>query len=306
MIVKLSSPNEARAWCSGARARGRSLGFVPTMGALHEGHLELVQRSLAENDSTCVSVFVNPLQFNEQRDFERYPRDFDGDARSLEELGVPMVFTGTLKTFFPVELLPGDTFDPAHLRDPGRGAIGLEGAHRPGHFAGVATIVDRLFDVVMPTRAYFGQKDYQQTLVVREVARRPGGPEIVVCPTSREHSGLARSSRNALLSATDREHAVSLSRGLNAARSAWKRGERDAARLSACIRAEIKPPVELEYAVVRDPLDWDAAEPRVPLRHAIGLVAARVGAVRLIDNMFLSTDVSVDTEPRYALDAAKR
>lgn len=290
MIVKLSSPAEGAAWCRGVAASGRTLGFVPTMGALHEGHLELVARAARENDVACVSVFVNPLQFNDAADFERYPRDFDADARVLERALVAMVFTGTLKGFFSSELRPDGTFDPRHLRDPGTAADGLEGAHRPGHFAGVATIVERLFDYVRPTRAYFGQKDFQQTLVVRDLARGLGRPTIVVCPTSREKSGLARSSRNALLSDAERAEAVCLSRGLSAAKSAWKRGERDPARLKEIIERSIdRDGVTLEYAALRDPEQWTPDDPKRPLKRAIALVAAKVGRVRLIDNMYLSS-----------------
>lgn len=289
MIVPLPDPVAGAAWCRGVVQSGRTLGFVPTMGALHEGHLELVARAVRENDAACVSVFVNPLQFNDPRDFERYPRDFAGDTRSLEDAGAHMVFTGTLSTFFPGELRPDGSLEPARLRDPGPAAEGLEGAHRPGHFAGVATIVARLFEIVRPTRAYFGQKDFQQTLVVRDLARALGYPRIVVCPTSRERSGLARSSRNTLLSPQDRERAVCLSRGLVAARTAWARGERDAAALRAALaRSVTGPGVELDYAAVRDPERWTADEPEGRLRRAIALVAAKVGGVRLIDNLLLS------------------
>ena len=289
MIVRFQNPSVARGWCAALRERKRSLGFVPTMGALHAGHLELVRCALAENDAACVSVFVNPLQFNEKRDFERYPRDFEHDARLLDEIGCSMVFTGTLASFFPRELRANGEFDPHALRAPGPAAVGLEGAHRPGHFAGVATIVERLFEVVRPTRAYFGRKDYQQTLVVRDLARRLSAPEIVVCPTSREASGLARSSRNELLSPEDRVRATAIIAGLRAARSAWKQGERDAWRLSETIRARIvlEPAFELEYAAVRDPEHWTADEPRGAMERAIALVAARIGGVRLIDNLRL-------------------
>lgn len=289
MIVQLHSPAEASAWCRGALAAGRRLGFVPTMGALHEGHLELVARAVRENDATCVSVFVNPLQFNDPRDFERYPRDFAGDTRLLGDQGVGMVFTGTLTGFFPAELRPDGSFDPARLRDPGPSALGLEGEHRPGHFAGVATIVERLFEIVRPTRAYFGQKDFQQTLVVRDLARALRYPQIVVCPTSRERSGLARSSRNVLLSESDRALAACLSAGLAAARKSWVRGVRDARALGASVEEVLRRPgVEIEYAAVRDPERWTAADPDGRLARAIALVAARIGGVRLIDNMMLS------------------
>ncbi|MEM6569487.1 MAG: 2-amino-4-hydroxy-6-hydroxymethyldihydropteridine diphosphokinase, partial [Planctomycetota bacterium] len=178
-LARFATPGAARGWCESAGADGGSLGFVPTMGALHDGHLELVRRAARENDRTCVSVFVNPLQFDDPGDLERYPRDLDRDAELLAGVGCSMVFTGTLEGFFPGELeegaLPADRHVP-----PGPAAAGLEGTFRRGHFDGVATIVDRLFDVVGPDRAYFGAKDFQQCLVVEEVARRRGGrPEVV-------------------------------------------------------------------------------------------------------------------------------
>lgn len=288
--VCTTDPSAARAWCAAARARGATLGFVPTMGALHEGHLELVRRAARENDLAVVSVFVNPLQFNDPRDLERYPRDFEGDARLLAGADCALVFTGALHEFFP-GLAPGALSVAAEaVVVAGPAAFGLEGAHRPGHFDGVATIVDRLFALVEPARAYFGQKDFQQSLVVRDVAQRRGGPEIVVCSTVREPEGLARSSRNLLLSPEARVEALALARALRAARAAWRAGERDAARLAAAMRAELGAPLlEVEYAEVRDPEAWTAEAPRGPLTRAIALVAAKVGGVRLIDNLLLST-----------------
>jgi pantoate--beta-alanine ligase len=289
MIVRCGDPEEARAWCARARGEGRTLGFVPTMGALHAGHLSLVRAALAVNDSVCASVFVNPLQFDEKRDFERYPRDLERDSGMLGEAGCSMVFTGTLARFFPETLAPSGAFPKTALRDPGPRALGLEGDLRPGHFAGVATIVARLFEIVHPDRAYFGQKDFQQTLVVRDLARELGFPEIVVCPTVREPSGLAISSRNQLLSPEDRIRATALSRSLEAARRAWRRGARDAPGLAAAMRETVeKSGISLEYAAVRDPERWTREEPQGRLDRAVALVAARVSSVRLIDNMLLS------------------
>jgi len=282
--VRFEDPELAARWCAKARAAG-SLAFVPTMGALHAGHLSLVHAAAAENDQLCVSVFVNPLQFDDPRDLERYPRDFDADAALLAEHGCAMVFTGTLERFFP-ETEGANTIV---LRDPGPGARGLEGDHRPGHLAGVATIVARLFELVQPTRAYFGEKDFQQTLVVRHVAARLGYPEVRVCPTSREPEGLARSSRNALLSEAGRGRAARLSRALFEARVAWQSGVREPGELEAVLLAALLAPgVDVEYAAVRDPERWTAALPAGPLERARALVAARVDGVRLIDNLLLS------------------
>lgn len=285
MIERLADPERARAWCAERRARGVSVGFVPTMGALHVGHLSLVERAVAENDEACVSVFVNPLQFDDQRDLKRYPRDLEGDTRLLETAGAAMVFTGTLDQFFPGELAPDGGLPPECLVDPGPAAEGLEGACRPGHFEGVATIVERLFDVVAPERAYFGRKDYQQALVIADLAARRGGPRVVVCDIVREPSGLACSSRNALLGADDRERAACLSRSLEAVDAAWCEGVRDLAALAALLREGLEcDGVEVEYAELRDSEAWSAGAPAGDLERAVALVAARVGGVRLIDN----------------------
>jgi len=287
-LVRLDTPAEAQAWCAARRAEGRTLGFVATMGFLHEGHLTLVRRALAENDLCAVSVFVNPLQFGEAADLDNYPRDLERDAELLEGAGAQLLFTGTLAEFFPDELAADGSFPPEHLVDPGPGAVGMEGEFRGGHFDGVATIVDRLFDVTTPTRAYFGQKDLQQTLVVSHLAAARGGPEVVACAISREPSGLARSSRNARLSEAEREQATCLSRGLARASSLWQRGERDPARLEAALAAELRSAgIEPEYAAVRDLAAWSPEPPSAPLAKPVALVAARVGPVRLIDNHVL-------------------
>ncbi|MBW2282706.1 MAG: pantoate--beta-alanine ligase [Deltaproteobacteria bacterium] len=282
-LDRLDDPELATRWCADARDAG-TLGFVPTMGALHAGHLELVRAAVRENDQVCVSIFVNPLQFDDAQDLDSYPRDFEADAALLDAEGCALVFTGTLARFFPET----ESSQTIVLRDAGPGAIGLEGEHRPGHFAGVATIVGRLFELVQPTRAYFGEKDFQQTLVVRHVARRLRYPEIRVIPTSREPHGLARSSRNARLSPGGREAAGRLSRALFEARSAWERGVHDVAELEAVLAAALaSPEIDVEYAAVRDSDDWTAARPAKPLAHPRALVAASIDGVRLIDNLAL-------------------
>lgn len=282
-LARFESVDEARAWCAASAEDGGTLGFVPTMGALHEGHLELVRQAARENDRVCVSIFVNPLQFNNPDDLERYPRDFAGDTKLLSSAGCSMAFTGTLEQFFP------EGTDAAAVV-PGSAAVGLEGTFRPGHFEGVATIVNRLFDVVQPTRAYFGAKDFQQCLVVEALpAARDGQPEIVRCPTVRSSSGLALASRNELLSAEARVHALRLSKALNLARQAWKGGLRDASTLQAMLHAELDhPTIGLEYAEIRDPSAWTTEAPPGLIGQAVALVAAVVGGVRLIDSMELS------------------
>ena len=199
MTIHLVSPALAQKWCDEQRSTG-SLGFVPTMGALHEGHLSLVSRSIEENDYTCASIFVNPLQFDNTSDLDAYPKTFESDFEQLESLGCDMVFTGTLAQFFP------EVTDIKHIdrKDPGPAGKGLEAEHRPGHLEGVYLIVERLFQTVGDCRAYFGEKDFQQTLVVRTLANRLKDQgcdiDIVTCPTIREESGLAMSSRNQRLS----------------------------------------------------------------------------------------------------------
>jgi pantoate--beta-alanine ligase len=287
MMLRLPDPQTAKRWCTEQRAAGRTIGFVPTMGALHPGHMELLRRARAENDVSCVSIFVNPLQFNDPKDLASYPRDSEKDARMLEEAGCDMIFTGTLEQFFP------EVDNPEQMvkRQPGPGAEGVEGAARPGHFAGVATICERLFNVVGPTRAYFGEKDFQQTLVIKDLARDLGYPEIVVCPTVREPSGLAWSSRNYLLSEAERVQATCLSRALFATRDAWRAGERDPARLHRALLRELQVDgLQLEYAEVRDPEAWSPDPPSVPMSRAQALVAAKVGKVRLIDTLRLDAN----------------
>lgn len=283
-LVACKNPSAARAQLQRWRSSGARIGFVPTMGALHEGHLHLVHRARRENEIVVVSIFVNPLQFDDPRDFERYPRSFENDARLLEGAGASLAFTGTLQEFFPGE-------GPSTRRiDPGPCAQGLEGALRPGHFEGVATIVERLFAIVEPHHAYFGQKDFQQSLVVRDLARRRGSPPIRVVPTVREAGGLALSSRNVFLSPEERVRALAIYRALRAAHQAFQAGERRPAALSAIMLRELaQQKLEVQYATVRDPEQWSAEEPQHALQHAVALIAVRLGAVRLIDNWVLSS-----------------
>ena len=275
--------------CAELREAGKTIGFVPTMGALHEGHLGLVRRSVAACDVTVVSVFVNPLQFDETSDLDGYPRDFEGDARALEEVGCDVVFTGTLREFFPAEINELGTLDVQALMDPGPCALGLEGDSRSGHFAGMATIVERLFEVVSPTTAYFGRKDYQQSLIVQGLAQRRGAPIVEICQTSREGDGLARSSRNERLTEAERREALVLSEGLAACDAAWRAGERDANALLELLRAPFlnAPGVSLDYAALREVGAWTAEDPVGDLAAGVALVAAQVGPVRLIDNLIL-------------------
>ena len=285
MIEHLTSPQLAQAWCQTARQAGKTIGFVPTMGTLHEGHLSLVNRARDENEAVVVSIFVNPLQFNNPDDLEKYPRNETADIDKLAQAGVDMVFTGSANAFL------GDrvTMNAEQLTDPGPFALGMEGTQRPGHFAGVREIVSRLFAFVGPCRAYFGEKDYQQLQVIRDLAKASGDIEIVACATSRESSGLARSSRNQRLTSRGRQAATVIYRAMQAANTAWQQGSRSPADLQAAMLdvLENSEDLDLEYAEVRDPLAWSAHQPDHDLKQARVFVAGQIEGVRLIDNMAL-------------------
>jgi pantoate--beta-alanine ligase len=252
-------------------------GLVPTMGYLHNGHLSLVRRARAENRSVGVSIFVNPSQFGPTEDLAAYPRDLDRDLRMLENEGVDLVWTPEVDELYP----PGYQTWVA-VEEVSRP---LEGARRPGHFRGVATIVAKLFNAFQPQRAYFGQKDAQQAVVVRRMARDLNFPlEIVVCPTVREPDGLAMSSRNVYLSPDERKAAPAVFRALEAARGAFGRGERQADELREVMRAVLAqaPLARPAYISVADPETLD--ELSGPVDRALLSLAVRFGATVLIDN----------------------
>jgi pantoate--beta-alanine ligase len=258
------------------RREGKSIGLVPTMGALHAGHLSLVQAARRENDLVVVSVFVNPLQFGPGEDFARYPRDFERDAEMLQAQKVDAVYRPSTEAMYP----PGAT-TRVHVGDVSEP---LEGAARPGHFEGVATVVTKLFAAVEPDRAYFGQKDAQQVAVVKRLVRDLDlGVEIRVEPIFREPDGLALSSRNVYLNPAERKAATALSGALRGAAHAYASGERDPDRLRATLlsRLNAEPLVEVDYAELVDPATF-----RKP--GTLAVVAARIGKTRLIDNHDLS------------------
>jgi len=249
------------------------------MGALHAGHASLIERAVRENELAVVSIFVNPTQFGPHDDFAAYPRDESADLAICERLGATMVFAPTEDEMYPA----GD----ATRVQPGPIADRLEGAARPGHFAGVATVVTKLFAIVRPDVAYFGQKDFQQLRVIQTISRDLRlGVRVVGCPTVRDPDGLAMSSRNRYLSAADHGTALALSRSLGAAKDEWTRGERDSTKLRDRVRRDTAAPgVGLEYVSVADPLTLDELER--PAERAVISVAARVGKARLIDNVLL-------------------
>ncbi len=255
----------------------RPLGLVPTMGALHEGHMSLVRRAREENATAVVSIFVNPAQFGPGEDFSAYPRDMDADLARLDEAGVDVVFAPT-----PDEMYPGG-FD-THV-DVGRIAERLEGEARPGHFRGVATVVCKLLSIVRPDRAYFGSKDAQQGVVIQRLnADLDLGAEIVMCPTVREHDGLALSSRNAYLDAEERRAATVLYRALSLARS-MGRGPAGAVRAAMSDVLDAEPLASVDYVSVADAATLEELD--VIDRPALVSLAVRIGSTRLIDNIVI-------------------
>jgi pantoate--beta-alanine ligase len=262
------------------RRGGPVVGLVPTMGYLHEGHLALVDRARQRTELVVLSVFVNPTQFSPGEDFDRYPRDLDRDAELAEHRGVELLFTPTVGEVYP-EGNPLVRVVPRGMADR------LCGAGRPGHFEGVLTVVAKLFGMVEPDVAVFGQKDYQQATLIRRMVRDLNmSVSIDVAPIVRDPDGLALSSRNAYLSDGERERALSLWQGLSAARAAFERGEQDGALLREAVRGPLADAgVEIEYVDLVDP---DTLEPLASAAAGgVLAVAARVGSTRLIDNMLL-------------------
>lgn len=259
---------------------GRRIGFVPTMGALHEGHLSLVRAAQRECDEVVVSIYVNPTQFGRGEDFDRYPRDLEGDLSQLASLNVPWVFAPSDREMYP----PGfDTWV-----EVGKIAQPWEGTFRPGHFRGVATVVLKLFNIVSPDVAYFGEKDYQQLLVIRQMVRDLNLPiEIRPCPTVREPDGLAMSSRNKYLTAQERQDALVLYRSLCLARDRVQAGERDAPSIVAAMRDVIAGVAyaRIDYVAIVDP---ETLEEVLTIDRPVqAILAVRLGSTRLIDNMRL-------------------
>ena len=254
------------------RRDGKSIGLVPTMGALHAGHLSLVELARRENDVVVVSIFVNPIQFGPGEDFTRYPHDPARDARLLRDAEVDATYEPSAEVMYPP-----DASTRVHVGDV---AERLEGAARPGHFEGVATVVTKLFAAVEPDRAYFGQKDAQQVAVVKRLVRDLDlGLEIRVAPTVREADGLALSSRNVYLDPAERKAAASLSAALREAANAYAAGQRDPEALRGLLIARLtaEPLVSIDYAEVVDPATFRKPGP-------LAVIAARLGKTRLIDN----------------------
>jgi pantoate--beta-alanine ligase len=279
-VRAVASSAELRAATAAARDAGNEVGFVATMGALHAGHRALLAMARRETGFVVASVFVNPLQFGPTEDLAVYPRDREGDLAMLAAEGVDLAFLPDEREIWPA---------PPQVRlQVGVLADRLEGAIRPGHLDGVATVVAKLLHLVGPSRAYFGQKDAQQLAVVRRMVADLAFPNrIVACPTVREPDGLATSSRNAYLSAEERAHATALYRALEAGRAAWRRGERDPAAVEKTAHELLAGAegVRVEYVALVEPAGFEPAEQAEAGQ--ILAAAARVGPTRLIDNVIL-------------------
>jgi pantoate--beta-alanine ligase len=263
----------------GYRASGLRIGFVPTMGFLHAGHRALIDDSVARCDITVVSIFVNPAQFGLNEDLDRYPRALEQDHELCRTAGVSMIFVPDASEIYPPDFQA--TVEPGPVAEPRCGAV------RPGHFRGVATVVTKLFNIVQPDVAFFGQKDFQQCAVIRQLVKDLNlAVEIVTVPTVREPDGLALSSRNSYLSPADRARARCLSQGLLGAQAAYREGERDSQRLIEIARAPMTEVDQLQYLELRDARTLEAFQGVVEQPVAL-CVAAYVGATRLIDNVIL-------------------
>jgi pantoate--beta-alanine ligase len=267
----------------GARRQERVIGLVPTMGALHEGHVSLIREAKKQCSPVVVSIFVNPKQFGPAEDLAKYPRTLEADRRALENLGVDYAFVPSVEEMYPAGFRTSVTVEGLSER--------LEGRVRPGHFRGVATVVLKLFEIVQPNLAFFGRKDAQQARILQQLAADLDlDTQLVVCPIVREPDGLALSSRNAYLKGDERRSATALYRSLEALRREIAAGEREMARLVGATRSVIQsePGVALDYAEI---VDADTFEPAQALRKpCYALIAARVGGARLIDNALIEPD----------------
>ncbi len=276
----ITAISEMRSFADTFRREGKTIGFVPTMGFLHAGHISLMQRARQECDVVVASIFVNPTQFGPNEDFDRYPRDEAGDRATCKAAGVDVLFMPTASAMYP------DT-PSVFVIVEGISDI-LEGAVRPGHYCGVATVVTKLFHLVKPHKAFFGQKDYQQCAVIKRMAKGlDTGVDVVVLPTVRERDGLAMSSRNSYLSADERRTAAAIYRALYAAEQLAKTGTRQPEALKNKIQAVVREEkgIEIDYLEIADP------ESLAPLASAqdgmVLLIAVRIGRTRLIDNLVI-------------------
>jgi pantoate--beta-alanine ligase len=286
-MLMLNTIEEVRRWGREKRLTGKDIGFVPTMGYLHEGHLSLVRGAKQENKAVVVSIFVNPLQFGPQEDFATYPRDLTRDLSLAEGSGVDLVFAPAVEEIYP-------SYPQLTTIEVGKITQVLCGASRPGHFSGVATVVGKLFNIVQPDRAYFGQKDYQQVQVIKHMVKDLNMPlEIRTMPIVREEDGLAMSSRNLYLTATERREALCLYQALRIAQDLYKGGERSASPIRDAMMARIAQEhnIRLDYL---DICDAETLEIITEIREATLIaLAAKIGRTRLIDNIVLGGEETV-------------
>ena len=283
MIIS-GSVQETRKVIGNWKKRGFSVGLVPTMGYLHPGHISLIERARKENDMVVVSIFVNPIQFGPNEDLDKYPRDMAHDREVCEKAGAELIFAPE-----PSEMYPSENLVFVDIKELGNG---LCGAKRPGHFRGVCTVVSKLFNIVLPDRAYFGEKDAQQLAIIRRMVKDLNfGTEIVSCPIVREPDGLAMSSRNLYLSPEERKAALSLSRSLSAAKELMRKGEKDAVKIREAIVAGIssEPLVKIDYAEIVDSADLSPVE-KIE-KPVLAAAAVYFGKTRLIDNFTFEGDI---------------
>lgn len=276
MIIS-ESVQEVRKVTANWKKRGFSVGLVPTMGYLHPGHISLIERARKENDMVVVSIFVNPIQFGPNEDLDKYPRDMAHDREVCEKAGAELIFAPQ-----PSEMYPCENLAFVDIRGLGDG---LCGAKRPGHFRGVCTVVSKLFNIVLPDRAYFGEKDAQQLAIIKRMVKDLNfGTMIVSCPIVREPDGLAMSSRNLYLSPEERKAALSISRSLSAAKELMRKGEKDAVKIRETIVAGIsaEPLARIDYAEIVDSADLSPVQ-RIE-KPVLAAVAVYFGKTRLIDN----------------------
>ena len=281
-MLVLQTVNEMKEYARKVRKEGKKIGFVPTMGYLHDGHLSLVRKARDENDLVVVSIFVNPTQFGPSEDYDRYPRDLERDLKILEEEKVDVAFVPSVEEMYPAGY-------STYVYVERLSSI-LCGRSRPGHFRGVATIVLKLFNIVMPTRAYFGQKDAQQFRIIRKMVEDLNlDVELVECPIIREEDGLAMSSRNLYLSPEERKQAVALYESLKLAQELYDSGERNVDKIKNAMRRKIAeyPLVRIDYIEVVTEDTLESMEHMEENREYIVAVAAYLGKARLIDNTIL-------------------
>lgn len=282
-MLFLKNPQETHFQCLAFKKEGKSIGFVPTMGALHEGHLSLIRRAKEENEIVVCSIFVNPTQFNDPKDLEKYPRTLEADRQLLESVGCDLLFAPQEPDIYPEP--PVLRFSFGHLEEV------MEGAHRPGHFNGVALIVSKLFHIVQPDKAYFGQKDYQQYLIIRQLVKDLSFPvQVIPCPIVREPDGLAMSSRNRRLTPEQRHEAVVLYQTLQEAKRRLLNGD-SVGQVKAYVTGVFAPlqkkDIRLEYFEVADGYTLSPVQDIQEHQEIVLCMAAYVGDIRLIDNVLL-------------------